>query len=59
MVNISNWWAFSPFENMPGSLIRSIEFPSCQQPSDIIVCTSLENLSTKKPNKFLESLNIP
>ena len=33
------------------SLIRSVEF-QCRQPSDIVVCTSLENLSTKKQINF-------
>ena len=40
----------SPFETVFGSLIRSVEFPSFRQPSDITVCTNSENLSTEKPN---------
>ena len=59
LVNISDCRAFSPFEIVPGSPIRNVQFPSCRQPSDIKVCTGSENLSPKKPNKFLESLDIP
>ena len=51
-------YQLSPFETVFGSLIRSVEFPSFRQPSDITVCTNSENLSTEKPNKFLESLDI-
>ena len=58
LANISNCRALSPFETVPGSLIRNVKFPSCRQPNDIIVCTSSENLSPKKTNKFLESVDI-
>ena len=59
LVNISNCRALSPFETVPGSLIRSVKFPSCRQLSDTVVCTSSENLSPKKTNKFLKSVDIP
>ena len=50
LMKIYDCRAFSPFETVPGSLIRSV---ADRQASNIIVCTSSENLSTKKPNKFL------
>ena len=50
LMKIYDCRAFSPFETVPGSLIRSV---ADRQASNIIVCTSSENLSTKKPNKCL------